>query len=81
MAKLVKEQWDEILAKVKDGEKVSELAELYGVSSTSIYNRTAGAAGKDSSLLEINRLKREVKTLRELVGYITAEVSKEKKLV
>lgn len=81
MAKLSKDQWDEILAKVKAGERVAELAESYGVSSKSIYNKTARIAGKDSSLLEINKLKREIKTLREVVGYVTTELSKEKKLV
>ena len=81
MAKLSKDQWDEIIAKVKDGDKVVELAKAYGVSAKTVYNKTAKISDKDGSLLEINRLKREVKTLRELVGYITAEVSKEKKLV
>jgi hypothetical protein len=81
MAKLSKEQWSEVLTKVKEGEKISDLAKLYGVSTNSIYNKTSSLANKDSSLLEINRLKREVKTLREVLGYVTTELSKEKKLV
>ncbi len=81
MTKLTKIQWDEIIAKVKAGEKVVDLAKLYGVSAKTIYNKTGRIANGDNSLLEINRLKREIKNLRELVGYVTAELSKEKKLI
>lgn len=81
MAKLTKDQWDEVLVKVKGGEKVADLANLYGVSTKTIYNKTSNIANTDNSLLEINRLKREVKTLRETLGYVTAELSKEKKLL
>lgn len=39
MAKLKKDQWDEILSKVKSGEKVADLAQIYGISPKSIYNK------------------------------------------
>jgi len=81
MAKLSKDQWDEILSKVKSGEKVLELAKIYGVSPKSIYNKAGTISETDNSLLEISRLKREVKNLREVLGYVTAELSREKKLV
>lgn len=81
MAKLTKDQWDEVIVKVKAGEKVPELAKIYGIAAKSIYNKTAKLADKDCSLLEINKLKRQVKELREVLGYVTAELSKEKKLV
>lgn len=79
--KLSKDQWDEVLAKVTDGEKVTELAKAYGVSEKTIYNKVSKTSSADSSLLEINKLKKEVKSLREVLGYVTAELSKEKKLV
>ena len=40
MAKLNKEQWNELLAKVKNGDQsVAELAKVYGISPTSIYKK------------------------------------------
>ncbi|MCE2928727.1 MAG: helix-turn-helix domain-containing protein [Candidatus Caenarcaniphilales bacterium] len=81
MSKLTKDQWDEIIAKVKAGEKVVDLANIYGVSAKTIYNKTGKIGETDNSLLEINRLKREVKQLREVLGYVTTELSKEKKLI
>jgi F0F1-type ATP synthase delta subunit len=81
MSKLTKDQWNEIIAKVKAGEKVVDLANIYGVSAKTIYNKTGKIGETDNSLLEINRLKREVKQLREVLGYVTTELSKEKKLI
>lgn len=82
MAKLNKEQWNELLAKVKEGEQsIAELAKTYGISSNSIYKRIERSSDADGSLLEINRLKREVKELRQVIGYVTHELNKEKKLL
>jgi transcriptional antiterminator len=78
---LNKDQWNELLTKVNDGETVAELAKLYGVSEKTIYNKVGKTSSTDSSLLEINKLKKEVKSLREVLGYVTAELSKEKKLL
>lgn len=81
MAKLNKEQWDELLAKVKKGDKsIPELAKVYGISAKAIYRRVEKATDSDGSLLEINKLRREVRDLREVLGYVTAQLSKEKKL-
>ena len=82
MAKLNKEQWVEVLAKVKKGDQsIPELAKVYGVNAKSIYYRVEKSTDTDGSLLEINRLKREVKSLREALGYVTHELNKEKKLL
>jgi hypothetical protein len=51
------------------------------VTTKSIYNKTAKFAETDNSILEINRLKREIKQLREVLGYVTTELSREKKLI
>lgn len=81
MAKLNKEQWSEVLVKVKKGDQsIPELAKVYGISAKSIYRKVEKATDTDGSLLEINKLRREVKSLREVLGYVTAELSKEKKL-
>ena len=55
MAKLTKDQRDVIIGKVKDGDRVSDLAKLYGVSTKTIYVKTASIADKDGSLLEIQQ--------------------------
>ena len=78
MSALSKEQWDEIISKFKSGEKVKDLAELYGVTTKSIYNKTAKFAETDNSILEINRLKREIKQQQEVLGYVTTELSRKK---
>jgi len=82
MAKLNKEQWKELLAKVKNGDQsIAELAKTYGISSNSIYKKVEKASDTDGSLLEMNRLRREVKELRQVIGYVTHELNKEKKLL
>ena len=48
MAKLNKEQWVEVLAKVKGGDKsIPELAKIYGISAKSIYRRVEKATDTD----------------------------------
>jgi len=51
MSKLTKDQWNEIIAKVKAGEKVVDLANIYGVSAKTIYNKTGKIGETDNSLL------------------------------
>jgi len=81
MTKLSPDQWKEVLDKVKGGDNVPDLAKIYGVRPKTIYNKISKHSTKDGSLLEINKLKKQVKELREVLGYVTAELSKEKKLV
>jgi|LakMenE01Jun11ns_1017448.scaffolds.fasta_scaffold7693574_1 transposase len=81
MTKLSKEQWEEVLAKVKSGESIPSLAKIYGIAAKTIYNKVSKQVDQDGSLLEINKLKKQIKELREVLGYVTAELSREKKLV
>lgn len=74
-----KEIKDEILAKVKQGHKVSQLANEYGVSSKTIYNWLATGIKGEVSRLEYSRLKRERDDLLRLIGNLTLEVEKGKK--
>ena len=70
----------EILEKLRNGGKVKELAEQYGIHYTTIYDWiNKGAGGKSQELLEISRLKRENESLLKLVGKLVHDQSVGKK--
>lgn len=79
MTAIAKEVKEEVLEKVKKGEKVVQLAEQYGVSDRTIYGWLRGKALSNVSLLEHNKLKRENQLLKEIIGALTIEVEKLKK--
>lgn len=71
-----KEIKTEILAKVKAGEKVVDLARQYGVSDKSIYTWLHVETGDQVvSIVQYNRLKRENEELKKLVGDITLKMT------
>ena len=69
----------EILAKVKSGEKVLDLAKQYGVSDKTIYYWLRGKAVGAVSLLEHQKLKKENQQLKEIIEILTLELDKSKK--
>ena len=79
MTAIAKEVKEEILEKVKKGEKVVQLAEQYGVSDRTIYAWLKGKALGNVSLLQHNKIKRENQLLKEIIGALTIEVEKLKK--
>ncbi len=74
-----KEIRDEILRRLKDGESAVKLASEYGISDKTIYHWTVKSTRKINPILELSRLKRENKTLYEMIGFITVELNKQKK--
>ena len=75
-----KEKKDEILAKVKAGEKVMALATQYGISSKTIYYWLRADTGEEVvSVLKYNKLKRENEELKRLLGEVTLTMSLGKK--
>jgi len=74
-------QLQEIELRLREGERVKDLAVEYGVTTKTIYNHIKKNAATDGTILEMNRLKRENKALKELVGMVTLELKKEKKLL
>ena len=74
-----KEIRDDILRRLKDGEPAVNLAAEYGISDKTIYHWTVKSTRKINPILELSRLKRENKTLYEMIGYITVELNKQKK--
>lgn len=78
--RIPKEKKDEILAKVKAGEKVMALATQYGVSSKTIYYWLRADTGEEVvSVLKYNKLKRENEELKRLLGEVTLTMSLGKK--
>jgi len=74
-----KEVKEEILAKVKSGEKVSLLSDQYGVSTKTIYAWLRGKVLHNVSFLEFAKLRKENQVLKEIVGVLTVELEKTKK--
>lgn len=74
-----KEVKEEILGKIKNGEKVAGLAKLYAVAENTIYGWLSGRASSEPGALELSRLKRENQDLYRLLGKATAELERSKK--
>ena len=70
----------EVLAKAKTGDRVSALADQYGISIKTIYTWLRVDTGEALvSIGRYNRLKRENEELKRLVGELTLNVSLGKK--
>lgn len=71
-----KEIKNEILARVKSGEKVADLARQYGISDKSIYTWLHKDTGDQVvSIVQYNRLKRENEELKKLIGELSLRLS------
>lgn len=76
-----KEIKDEIVGKVKAGERVVDLADQYGISDKTIYGWLRQRTGEDVvSALEYNKLKREKEELKRIIGELTLNMHTQKKL-
>ena len=70
----------EALEKIKnEGLTVKDASSLYGVSTKVIYQWLGNKITGDPNILENNKLKKEIKMLRELIGKLTIELEKLKK--
>ncbi len=69
----------EILAKVKSGQKVTDLAKQYGVSTKTIYNWLRGQVTEQVSWREYKRVMKENEDLKNILGVLTLELEKTKK--
>jgi len=78
--KISPETKTEALEKIKnEGLTVKDASSLYGVSTKVIYQWLGNKITGDPNILENNKLKKEIKTLRELIGKLTIELDKLKK--
>lgn len=73
-------QRDEILAAIKSGLSVAEAATQFGVSTHSIYAwLKVQVDNTGTSSLELSRLRRENKELKELIGALSLDNARSKK--
>lgn len=78
--RIPKEKKDEILSKIKAGEKVPALSTQYGISSKTIYYWLRSDTGEEViSVLKYNKLLRENEELKRLIGELTLDLSLGKK--
>ena len=78
IAKAIKE---EIIGKVRAGERVVDLAEQYAVNTKTIYGWLRQDSGEGVvSVLDYNKLKRENEELKRLIGELTLNMHLQKKL-
>jgi len=76
---IAKEVKEEILSKVKAGEGVVALAQVYGVSDKTIYGWLRWNTTKGVSWLDYAKIKKENQVLKEIIGVLTLEIQKSKK--
>lgn len=75
-----KEIKEQVLNRIKnEGVTVSQAAKDHGLSAKTIYNWLRKTTIVNPSILEISRLRRENKELKEIIGIITHELHKHKK--
>lgn len=79
MPGIAKEVKEEILQKVKLGERVVILSKQYGVNEKTIYYWLRSSTTDRVSLMEHNKLKRENEELKAIIGAMTIEVTRLKK--
>ena len=80
MIKIVpREIKEEILNRVKAGQKVIELAHQYGISDRTIYGWLSQMVSPPVSLVEYSRIKRENEELKRIIGMIALDLEQEKK--
>lgn len=70
---------EEILAKVKQGQKVLDLANQYGISNRTIYGWLSASVAPPVNLIKYHRLKRENEELKRIIGMIALDLEQEKK--
>lgn len=74
-----KEIKEEIISKVKNGQKVGEAAAQYGINPKTIYGWLNNQVKPEVSIIELNKLKRENEELKRIIGIITLELERGKK--
>jgi transposase-like protein len=70
---------EEILGKVKAGERVVKLAEQYGVSEKTIYYWLRTKTHEPVSMIAYNKIKRENEELKAIIGALSVQLERIKK--
>ena len=70
---------EEVLVKIKEGQKVTDLAKQYGISDKTVYTWLAKSVTPEVSLVEYNRVRRENEELKRIIGIMALDLELEKK--
>jgi transposase len=71
---------DRIIEKLKsEGLTVGQASKEFGISKNTIYGWLHRKAGGDPSVLEISKLRRENKELKEIIGALALDTERRKK--
>ncbi|MCH2227925.1 MAG: hypothetical protein MK033_09135 [Candidatus Caenarcaniphilales bacterium] len=81
MPRLSDEQWSELVKKMKEGNSIASLAREYNITINNIYKRLNKQADSKQEILQLNKLKKENEDLKKIIGRLTLELDKEKKLL
>ena len=81
MPRLSDEQWSELVKKMKEGNSIASLAREYNITINNIYKRLNKQADSKQEILQLNKLKKENEDLKKIIGRLTLELDKEKKLI
>lgn len=81
MKRYAKEIKDEVLKRIRGGEKVAVVAKAHGIHEVTVRNwlERDTELGGSAQILEVSRLKREVEGLLRLVGQLTYDSDNQKK--
>jgi len=79
---IAKEIKDQIIDRIKNqGVSVSQAGQEHGISTNTIYTWLSRKTEGSPGALEVAKLKKENKELRELVGELTFQLSKSQKKI
>lgn len=70
---------EEILQKIKEGQKAPGLASQYGISAKTIYAWLSKLVTPEITLVEYNRVRRENEELKKIIGMMALDIEQEKK--
>lgn len=76
-----KEIKEEVLAKIKEGQKVPALASQYGISDKTIYTWLARLVTPEVTLVKYNQLKRENDELKRIIGMMALDLEEKKRKI
>lgn len=76
-----KEIKEEVLGKVKTGQKVVALASQYGISTKTIYGWLSRLVSPPVSLLKYQHLKKENEELKRIIGMMALDLEEKKRKI
>ena len=76
---IAKEIKEEILEKIKGGQKAPTLASQYGISAKTIYTWLSKSVTPEISFAKYSKIKKENEELKRIIGMMALDLESEKK--